>query len=358
MKKTILAMAVPALLAAGSASASINLYDAEGVKVDASGAAEVQYFQNIGNNQDAKWRLDDGDFEVNTEVAISDKLSAIGNIGFEFESKESVTDAGWDEGSSNGNVENDSLYVGLKGDWGQFTVGRQLLLMDDAGITKDYELSKNLFTGTETHAQQVGKYVYDNGTFYGAATYTDKSDGFEDDSAEAVKDGYGAGDDTRIYEARLGYRVADVDARVYYQRVDNIGRNNDSAGNVISDEVNQDAYNFEIEYTGIENVGIAASIGRISTDTFDEDNNGNISSSVVDQETDYMSIAADYTMGKTTFAVGYDNKDEDGESSDVNGYYANVTYALHSNAKVYAEVGDSDGENEDFGYVAGMEVKF
>ncbi|OOE98703.1 hypothetical protein BZG78_08550 [Salinivibrio sp. MA351] len=336
MKKTILAMAVPALLAAGSASASINLYDAEGVKVDASGAAEVQYIQEIGNNQDGKWRLDDGDFAINTEVAVSDKLSVIGAMAFEFEMndansnyKDNDVAAGVETGENRSNVENDELYVGFKGDWGQFTAGRQYLLMDDSGITKDYELSANSFGADYEQAAQVGKYVYDNGTFYGAATYTDKSDGIDDNSQ--------AGDDVRVYEARLGYRVADVDARVYYQKADNVDRNGND---------DKDAYNFEIEYAGIENVGLAASIGRTSSDI-----------GGIDTDTDYTSIAADYTMGKTTFAIGYDNKDEDGKS-DVNGYYANVTYALHSNAHVYAEVGDSDEDEKDWGYVAGMEVKF
>ncbi|NUY55485.1 porin [Salinivibrio sp. EAGSL] len=344
MKKTILAMAVPALLAAGSASASINLYDAEGVKVDASGAAEVQYIQEIGNNQDAKWRLDDGDFAINTEIAVSDKLTAIAAMGFEFEMAGGADGA--DTGEYRSNVENDELYVGFKGDWGQFTAGRQYLLMDDSGITKDYELSVNSFGVDINQATQVGKYVYDNGTVYGAATYTDFSDGFDDDSlgaaADADKGYYGGGDDLRIYEARLGYRFADVDARVYYQKADNLGRTAD---------LDSDAYNFEIEYAGIENVGIAASVGRTSVE---DDKTG----TVIDTETDYVSIAADYTMGKTTFGIGYDNKDVEGNTSDVNGYYANVTYALHSNAHVYAEVGDSDGDDQDFGYVAGMEVKF
>ncbi|OOF35472.1 porin [Salinivibrio costicola] len=338
MKKTILAMAVPALLAAGSASASINLYDAEGVKVDASGAAEVQYIQEIGNNRDGAWKLDDGDFAINTEVAVSDKLSVIGAMAFEFEMNDANSNydkKGIPTGESRSNVENDELYVGFKGDWGQFTAGRQYLL--DSGITKDYELSANSFGADYEQAAQVGKYVYDNGTFYGAATYTDKSDGIDDGSPEAINAG-NLGDDVRVYEARLGYRFADVDARVYYQKADNVNRNSDD---------DKDAYNFEIEYAGIENVGLAASIGRTSSDIGGSDT-----------DTDYTSIAADYTMGKTTFAVGYDNKDQEGNTSDVNGYYANVTYALHSNAHVYAEVGDSDGENEDFGYVAGMEVKF
>ncbi|OOE93746.1 hypothetical protein BZG76_03280 [Salinivibrio sp. AR647] len=322
MKKTILAMAVPALLAAGSASASINLYDAEGVKVDASGAAEVQYIQDIGNNQDGKWRLDDGDFAINTEVAVSDKLSVIGAMAFEFDNLDA--DSNTDE--NRGDVENDELYVGFKGDWGQFTAGRQYLLMDDSGITKDYELSVNSFGVDIEQAAQVGKYIYDDGSLYGAVTYTDYSEG--DDTT----------DDQTIYEGRLGYRFADVDARVYYQLAEDLNRVADA---------DTEAYNFEIEYAGIENVGIAASYGRTTDKT-----------GTTDVDTDYVSLAADYTMGKTTFGIGYDNQDVDGESSDLNGYYANVTYALHSNAHVYAEVGDSDGDDQDFGYVAGMEVKF
>lgn len=352
MKKTILAMAVPALLAAGSASASINLYDAEGVKVDASGAAEVQYIQEIGNNQDGKWRLDDGDFAINTEVAVSDKLTAIAAMGFEFEMAGGTEGA--DTGEYRSNVENDELYVGFKGDWGQFTAGRQYLLMDDAGITKDYELSVNSFGADIEQATQVGKYVYDNGTFYGAATYTDFSDGFEDDSAEASSDGYGAGDDMTIYEGRLGYRVADVDARIVYQKVDDVQKatiNSAKDADARGENLESDAYNFEIEYAGIENVNIAASYGRTKVEQI-------VAGKVEDKDTDYVSLAADYTMGKTTYAIGFDNQDVDGQQDDVNGYYANVTYALHSNAKVYAEIGDSDADEKDWGYVAGMEVKF
>ena len=43
MKKTLLALTVPALLVAGSASAAVSLYDQDGTQVTMSGAAEVQY---------------------------------------------------------------------------------------------------------------------------------------------------------------------------------------------------------------------------------------------------------------------------------------------------------------------------
>jgi Outer membrane protein (porin) len=330
MKKTILAMAVPALLAAGSASASINLYDAEGVKVDLSGAAEVQYFENIGEEYKGQWRLDDGDIAVNTEVAISPDMSAVAGMSFEFDDGEGI------DGSTNGNVENKELFVGFKGDnFGQITFGRQYLISDDIGITKDYELSVVSFGTEETnHGDQVAKYVYDNGTFYAGTSAYMKSDGKDATS-----------DELTVFDARLGYRIADFDVRGYYYKADD--------GNVKLDnkdtKVDVTGYQFEVEYAGIENVGLAASYGNVQADEIGGAND------VVD--TDAFSLAADYTMGKTTFGAGWDRNDPEGGET-VNGYYANVTYALHSNAKVYAEIGDTNADNSDVGYVAGMEVKF
>jgi len=202
------------------------------------------------------------------------------------------------------------------------------------GITKDYELASANNGTLRTEGDQVAKYVYDNGTFYAGFSTLQNSDGKE------------GTDEYKIYDGRLGYRVADIDMRVYYFYVDdaaaNLG-NDDYAYNSKGDVEN---YNFEIEYKGIENVGLAASYGVNTNDT-----------GSVKTETDFFSVAADYTMGKTTFAIGVDNQDND-STEDKTGYYANVTYALHSNAKVYAEVGDNDADNNDWGYVAGMEVKF
>ena len=86
-------------------------------------------------------------------------------------------------------------------------------------------------------------------------------------------------------------------------------------------------------------------------------------------------VAADYTIDATTFALGYNNYDRRDESGDTYAVYANVTQQLHSNVKVYAEIGHSNAEftkagldvsgtpfvvtkDAEFGYVAGMEVTF
>ncbi|GAL05499.1 porin-like protein H precursor [Photobacterium aphoticum] len=81
-----------------------------------------------------------------------------------------------------------------------------------------------------------------------------------------------------------------------------------------------------------------------------------------------MEINGSYTMGKNTFALGYNRADADVKGSGAyitldgttDNVYANVTHQLHSNVKVYGELGwaDQDGSDLDLGYLVGMEVKF
>ena len=75
MKKTILAMAVPALMVAGAANASVDVYDANGVNVKIGGEMEVQYKQGHTKDTKGKFRLDEGKLSVETGVEISNDLS-------------------------------------------------------------------------------------------------------------------------------------------------------------------------------------------------------------------------------------------------------------------------------------------
>ncbi|WP_305417322.1 porin [Photobacterium leiognathi] len=329
MKKTLLALAV---VAAGSANAGINLYDANGVKVDLSGAAEVQYREDYNPFNDAELRIDDADLAINTSVAISDQLSAVAGTAFEYE---------------DGDVRNDELWAGFSSDFGTLTFGRQYMISDDSGVGKDYELGSESIDFVQTNGNEVVKYVYDNGTFYFGASHDIKDSGvIVDNDGDKFQDR-----DTSITDARIGYRVAGLDARVYYYNGDNV-----AGTSFFNGVVDVEGYNVEAEY-GFGAVGLAASFGQVEyKNSFGADK----------LRANVYQVAADYTIDKTTFAIGYNNYDRRDESGDNYAVYANVTQQLHSNVKVYAEIGDtdvkySDGKNvrgADFGYVAGMEVKF
>ncbi|MGF1759404.1 porin [Photobacterium sagamiensis] len=327
MKKTLLALAVPALLVAGSATAGVNLYDADGVKTDLSGAAEVQYFQGYEKDSDSKIRLDDGDLGVNTTVAISDSMNAIAGLAFEMES---------------GEVTNDELWVGLAGDFGTVTFGRQYLLADDTGIGKDYELGGDGIDFVQASGSQIIKYVFDNGQFYAAAdallTETGKTE-----------------DEATVYEGRLGARFGDLDARVYLYSGEDVSTGKFDIFTGGDATLDIEGFQLEAEYV-FNAFAFAASFGQVDYEL--------ASDTSQKVEADTAALAGSYTMDKTTFAVGYtywspeSKGTTDKLSEEANVFYANVTQQLHSNVKVYGEIGSSDVDDSEFGYVAGMEVSF
>ncbi|MGR5144180.1 porin [Photobacterium sp. DNB23_23_1] len=328
MKKTLLALAV---LAAGSAQAGINLYDANGVLVDLTGAAEVQYMQGYAPDSNPLLRLDDGDLQLNTTIALSSQLNAVAGIGFSFD----------DDADSK--VTNDKLFVGLGGDFGTLTFGRQLLIADDSGIGKDYELGGDGLDFVQAEGNQAIKYVFDNGQFYA---------GVSGILGEDNKDGT---PDTSIIDGRLGARFGDFDARVYLYSGSDV--DGDFVDTISSSELlDIDGYNLELEYY-MGQFALAASFGQVEYEDAAA-NEGKV-------EANTAALAGSYTMDKTTFALGYTYLDYDKKptagaktSGDANTFYANVTEQLHSNVKAYGEIGYTDADDAEFGYVVGMEVIF
>ncbi|MFD2180136.1 porin [Veronia pacifica] len=326
MKKTILAMAVPALMVAGAANAGVDLYDADGVNVSASGAMEVQYNKSTNDKSKAQVRLDDGDLALNTSVEISDSLKAVGEMAFKFEKED---------------VQNDRLYVGLSGDFGTFTVGRQATILDDAGVGKDIEAGGGLDLGerTDLYGDQVVKYTFDNDMFYAGI------------AADLVEDGKDGADEDKYMDGRIGARFEGLDARVYFADGE-IQKYTDKDG-VEVPKTDVRVIVLEAEYA-LDDIGIAAGYGQAELKT----SGGKVKAKL-------LQLAADYSMNDTTFAVGVDRVDFDKGDAEQTSIYANVTQQLHSNVKVYAEVGNADEKDKDgkdvdteLGYTVGMEVKF
>ncbi|WP_407330898.1 porin [Enterovibrio sp. 27052020O] len=351
MKKTILAMAVPALLAAGAAQASVNLYDADGVVVNIAGAAEIQYINKYdvrapgASGKDAYLRIDDADLILTTTIAVTDSLNAVAGMGFKYEA----------DTVDNGGVESDELYVGLGGDFGTFTFGRQLLLSDDAGNSHDYELGTEQIDFVQTQGAQVAKWVYDNGMFYAGANID-----LDSDVSEA-KDG------RQIIGGRLGVRVADLDARVYLYDGENLQSNKFAVVDKDSGLQDVSGFNLEVDYD-LGDFDVSASYGQLEYKAGSVDTAG-VAQAAGKNDVDKWQISGGYQLDDNTyFGLGYDNVDSDAsgtyEKYKGSSIYANVTYKLATNAKVYAEVGSADVEiagvdqDTDTGYLVGMEVKF
>ena len=323
MKKTLLALAVPAAFFATAANAGIPLYQANGVTVDLSASTEVQIIKDYGKfngfgvtQSDAEIRLAEGDIALNTSVALTPTASAIAGIGLEFDQDDLYTE---------------ELWAGISSNYGAFTLGRQYLIADDVGIAKDYEFGRGIEFGI-AHGDQTAKYVYDNGQFYGGFSALIVSDGVKHTDKEPT-----------VIDGRIGARFGELDARLYVYSADDLDHGN----------LAQTGFNIETEYAINKGV-VAASYGQTEFEIMKNK-----------FSYDYISVAAQNKYGAHTLSAGYDYiKPESGSS--INNLYINAATQLHANVEAYAELGFNDAEyvdisdgkkvSSEFGYVVGLKI--
>jgi predicted porin len=314
MKKTLLALAIAATATSVNAA---DVYNKDGVSVSVGGAAEIQLYKNFDENSDAEMRLDDGELNFGTTVAINEDLNAVGYFDFEFEDRASA-------GTGSG-TKNTELYAGFESNGLKVTFGRQYTVADEAGIGEDYEFGTESLGLGDAHGSEVTKVWYTGDKFWVAAAY-------DLDNGKA--------DDKTIIDLGASFKPVDaLELRAFYYTQES------TTGQVVSADIS--SYNLEATYS-FSDFTIAGSFGSYEDDK------------VADSEVDVISVAGTYTMGKNTFALGFNQADKKNE--DVSNIYANVTHSLHSNVKVYGEVGYADSDDSsvdyDLAYVAGLEVKF
>ncbi|HHR6128873.1 TPA: porin [Providencia alcalifaciens] len=127
MKRNILAMVIPALLAAGAANAA-EIYNKDGNKLDLYGKVDVRhYFANSESGEDgddSRVRLG-----VKGDTQITDQLTGFGR--FEWETKTNKTE-------NNNDNKNRLAYAGLKfKDFGSFDYGRNYGVIYDTNAWTD-----------------------------------------------------------------------------------------------------------------------------------------------------------------------------------------------------------------------------
>jgi len=302
MKKTILATMLTSLFAA-TAAQSATVHDSDGLKLDVFGDIEVQYINDIDEEDGAIIHLDDADFGVEAGYDIGHGLTALGVISF--------------TGADNQTADLDDAYVGLSSvDYGTLTVGKQVTIYDDAGIGNDFAFGLQSFYEQEDNGEQVIKYTLDKGNVYGGIAYLLNQDGQDDDFS--------------VVDGKIGVRFGGADLTAFYGIEDNDG-------------VKSKSLNLEARYK-FGGVTLAAAYGSIDSDTVGDADN--------------YSLAGIYDLGAYQFSAGWGISDADALDDKVNYYYVNTSYWFNHNAGVYAELGGNDDDDTELGYVVGMVVEF
>ncbi|MEZ9838330.1 porin [Vibrio sp. 10N.261.52.C11] len=314
MKKTLLALAIAATATSVNAA---EVYSKDGVSVSVGGAAEIQLYKGFTEDSDAEMRIDDGELNFGTTVAINENLNAVGYFDFEFENRD-------DAGAGSG-TENTELYAGFESNGLKVTFGRQYTIADEAGIGEDYEFGTESLGLGDAHGAEVTKVWYTGDKFWVAVAH-------DLDNGKA--------NDKTITDFGASFKPVDaLELRAFYYIQES------NTAQVVTADI--ESYNLEAIYS-FSDFTIAGSFGSYEDDK------------VVDSELDVISVAGTYTMGRNVFALGFNQASHKAE--DVSNVYANVTHSLHSNVHVYGEIGYADSDDSsvdyDLAYLAGLEVKF
>ncbi|OLQ86233.1 porin [Vibrio ponticus] len=329
MKKTLVALSI---LAAATSAQAIELYNQDGVTVDIHGDIEVTY-QNSFTESSMKQQIEDADFGFDVRYALNDDLQFGGYWAF--------------DGSESNNAEvtrSGDVYVALYSKtYGSIKFGRLCTAVDDlGGITSDYQFDVNKLyeAGSDdvTCADEAIRYDYDNGTFYTTLGFIQDKLGHSDlYTGEIVDDGNGnpvlekvSGSDFNYYDGRFGYRVADLDMSVF---IANLNFEDNSKGN------DETAYGFEANYRGIESIRLG--LGYYVADIDEAAGEAN-------QDTNVITLGADYYLGKWTFATAVSTSDHDNDKLDSTNWFVNAGYNLAPNTTAYIEYAgqDVDGKKD------------
>ena len=222
------------------------------------------------------------------------------------------------EGKSSGS-HLEEAYVGL--DFGNVAVsiGQQNYATDDFGVYAAYEasLSEDAFDAQGTSGNDVIRADVNLGSLNLIATTELDAEGENSEDGES-------------FDLLVSTELQGVELAAAYQ--------------TMKTDVNADS---------VDTFGVSAmadlGIAKIGADY-----------SSTDDVQDQINLVAKMGVAQSTqIAVGLNNVDPE-QGDDVTEWYANLTYKFpqQKNVSVFAEIADTDEDNVDLGYLAGLRVKF
>ena len=329
MKKTLLAISVASLFATSAVSAT-EIYNQDGTKVQISGKLDVQYINGMvkdkapNNELDNVIKVDDAEFGFTLSHELDNGMTVGGVLKFEAANGANAATA-------------TDAYIGVKfAEMGTLSAGYQVTIYDDAGIGTDYEFGPGAhYEQTETGGQQVVKYKFDNDAFYAGVAYM-------------LNNSTAASDDVSVIDGNVGMRFGAFDLAVFAGTLsadDHINKKGQRSG---------DMFRTSLQGTFAISETLTAGLSYEYADNEFYETSGFGGASI-----EWAPSAWKYSAG--LFSVE-EKKQDFGlkkvvKESEIAGYI-NSTYSFSDNVSVYAEVGLSDADDKEVGYVAGMIATF
>ncbi|MGM0534904.1 MAG: porin [Pseudomonadota bacterium] len=320
MRKVMLAAAVA--MASGSASAA-TIYEDGGFQYKVNGDIQVQLRQKAGDDNNPDIEFDDVELKNYVSYDLNDSMKAFGRVDFGFK------DAAEDKQSGSSLEE---AYLGMAFGSTSVSFGKMDTAGDEFGVTEAIEANtdEDRFDAVgATSGDDVVRLDADLDALYLAASYELESEGNSSENGE-------------YFDLFVSTEFSGLALGAAFQNWDEA---------VSSGDESVDTWGVSAAYD--------AGFATLAMDYSESDSNIDTSANNADQ----YNLAAKFAAASTTdIAVGMTETSYDAllGLDDVTEYYANVTYKFpsYSNVSVFAEISDTDEDNVDMGYLAGMRVKF
>jgi predicted porin len=321
--KVLFALIAISMVAVSAQAATI--FQKDGFTYNLNGDLQIQLRQDVGgDDQDLDVDYDDLEIKNSVSYELANGLTAFGQLDFSFNDK--ANDSDKDSGAL------EEAYVGLGYQNYSILMGKSDNAVDGFGVSAALETysSDDLFDfAGKTGSDDMIMVKADFDMVNVIASYEVEGDNQENEST---------------YEILATANVAGIDLGFAYQNLTEDVAYETYEGTAFSSDDDTSIYGFSIAYDA-EVIWVGADYSIADFDG-DKINQWNIAASIPVSEA--TSVAAGYTK------TDMDDIDED----DVAAYYFNVQHMLHKNVKIFAEIGDTDEDGADMGYLAGMQVKF
>lgn len=327
MKKVMSGAVLASLVMAAAGAQAATIVEKDGFTYKLKGDWQIQLRQDHGEDQDLDVEFDDLELKNYISYDLTEGLKAFGELDYGFKN---AADKGEDPHL-------EEAYLGMAFGDGKFVFGKTGSAADEFGVAgyKETVVEDDAFDDVgATSGDDLLKISYDFGMAGIIAAYELNPESEHSSANGSFYDAY-------VYFTTAGFTVAGA-----YQ-------NFQAADAEILDETTGEVIG--MDYADDVNIyGISA-----------------------EYDAEFMAIAADYSIAEDiesiwnifvsapvsdyTFGVGYQMTDYDADDADdVAGWYANVTYKFptQKNVSLFAEVANSDEDNSDIGFLAGMRLKF
>lgn len=344
-RKQLLSAAIAATLAAPGAqalefTADEGLSLAENTTFNLYGTVEPKVISEKNGNGDASTELDDEDSTLGFafETRVSNAVTAFGQVELEYSSDD----------NSGGLDNQDSAFLGVKGDFGKVQAGNfdsvyEDLIIDATEVAEDAEISDEAFASEDN---QIAYYSPDwNGfSFRTQARIQGRDEGpGSEDSNEvglSIAGGY-TGNNWGLY---AGYddRAADTTDEVY----DSAGNRLNDEGGIYDPDADDPAKAYDAENTygvaGIYGIGQFEFGAKYSIQE-------NADNAPAGDETTFTALRGTFTQGRTEYYGAAQRVSPDDETTvkERDEFTLGVSHQLYEPLSLWAEAGWYDKENDE-----------